>query len=219
MRMVDANHLLAQQVAAHLLSIKAVILSPDKPFTWASGLKSPVYCDNRLTMAYPEVRSLLTTGFLGRIKQQSLSPDVIVGTATAGIPHAAWLSSAMGLPMAYVRSKPKAHGRGNQIEGRLEAGQHAVIVEDLVSTGKSSVAVVEAVQAQNVEVDAVLAIFSYGLPRAKQAFRETDVPLHTLTTFETLLQVALEYGMLNDAAIASLRAWHEDPSAWSDARS
>jgi len=219
MRMVDANHLLAQQVAAHLLSIKAVILSPDKPFTWASGLKSPVYCDNRLTMAYPEVRSLLTTGFLGRIKQHEFSPDVIVGTATAGIPHAAWLSNVMGLPMAYVRSKPKAHGRGNQIEGKLEVGQHAVIVEDLVSTGKSSVAVVEAVQAQNVEVEAVLAIFSYGLPRAKQAFSETDVPLYTLTTFETLLQVARDYGMLNDAAIASLRAWHQDPSAWSDARS
>lgn len=216
MRMVDANHLLAQQVAAHLLSIKAVILSPDKPFTWASGLKSPIYCDNRLTMAYPEVRTLLTTGFLGLLKQHNYIPDVIVGTATAGIPHAAWLSSVVGLPMAYVRSKPKAHGRGNQIEGLLKSGQHAVIVEDLVSTGKSSVAVVDAVKDQGLRVDAVLAIFSYGLPKAIGAFSNAGVPLHTLTTFETLLQVALEYGMLNAAEIDSLKAWHADPKAWSD---
>lgn len=215
MRMVDTNHLLAEQVAAHLLSIQAVMLSPDQPFTWASGLKSPIYCDNRLTMAYPEVRTLLTTGFIGMLRQHGYRPDVIVGTATAGIPHAAWLASMLGLPMAYVRSKPKAHGRSNQIEGMLTEGQHAVIIEDLVSTGKSSVAVVDAVRQAGVTVDAVLAIFSYGLPKAARAFEDAEVPLHTLTQFPMLLRVAEDLDMLTPGAVASLRRWHENPQAWS----
>lgn len=215
MRMVDTNHLLAEQVAAHLLAIQAVILSPDQPFTWASGLKSPIYCDNRLTMAYPEVRTLLTTGFIGLLKKHGYRPDVIVGTATAGIPHAAWLASMLGLPMAYVRSKPKAHGRGNQIEGVLTEGQHAVIIEDLVSTGKSSVAVVDAVRQAGVTVDAVLAIFSYGIPKAVQAFEDAEVSLHTLTQFPMLLRVAEDLDMLTPGAVASLRRWHENPQAWS----
>lgn len=211
--MADAP--LPRRIAAHLLNIGAVALSPNEPFTWASGLKSPIYCDNRLTMAYPPVRRDLTEGFASITMQQAFTADVIVGTATAGIPHAAWLAHHLDLPMAYVRSKPKAHGRGNQIEGKLEAGQRVVIVEDLVSTGMSSLAVVRAVREVGVEVTALLAIFSYGLPQSVAQFSAAGVPLYTLTDFETLLDVASEQGSLSPDALRSLQAWRFDPPGWS----
>ncbi|MEM1270686.1 MAG: orotate phosphoribosyltransferase, partial [Bacteroidota bacterium] len=137
----------AEQIAAALLRIEAVSFSPADPFTWASGLRSPVYCDNRVTLAYPDVRRLIRDGFVQLIRSAGVLPDVIVGTATAGIPHAAWVAEALDLPMAYVRSKAKAHGRENQIEGRVVAGQRAVVIEDLISTGGSSIAAAEALQA------------------------------------------------------------------------
>ncbi|GIV61183.1 MAG: orotate phosphoribosyltransferase [Rhodothermaceae bacterium] len=207
---------LARRTAGDLLGIGAVALSPEAPFTWASGLRSPIYCDNRLTMAYPAVRRRLTEGFTARIRAQHLHPDVIVGTATAGIPHAAWLADRLDLPMAYVRSKPKAHGRGNQVEGRVEAGQPVVVIEDLVSTGMSSVAVVQALREHGAEVQAVLAIFSYGLPAAEAAFAEAGVPLFMLTDFTTLLGVAREQGALSPEAVAVLEAWRKDPVGWSE---
>lgn len=208
---------LARRLAADLLSIGAVTLRPDDPFTWASGLRSPIYCDNRLTMAYPAVRESIASGFADLLAQEALAPAVIVGTATAGIPHAAWLAARTGLPMAYVRAQAKAHGKTNRIEGRLDAGQPVVVVEDLVSTGGSSVGVVEALREAGAAVLAVLAVFTYGLPAAEAAFRDAELPLHALTDYDTLVDVAAERGTLPAGARDTLRAWRRDPTAWSDA--
>lgn len=207
----------ARWLAEQLLAIGAVVLSPDQPFTWASGLRSPVYCDNRLTLSYPPVRRAIAAGFASHIEAEKLTPDVIAGTATAGIPHAAWLAERLDLPMVYVRSKPKAHGKGNQIEGRLQPGQRVVLIEDLVSTGGSSLEAVGALREAGVAVRAVLGIFSYGLPIAAQRFAEAHVPLHTLTSFSTLLAVAAESEALTPDALAKLQTWNQDPAAWSAA--
>ncbi len=208
---------LRHRIAHDLLSIQAISLSPAAPYTWASGLRSPIYCDNRVTLAYPRIRRHIAEGFAALMDVNQLTADAIVGTATAGIAHAAWLAEHLHLPMAYVRSKPKAHGQGNQIEGRLTQGQRVVVIEDLVSTGGSSIKVVHALEAAGVNVEAVLAIFSYGLPAADAAFAEAQTPLYTLTTFPSLLEVALSSGQLDQAAIDSLKAWHTNPKAWSDA--
>ncbi len=213
--MGETNVPLDRRIAADLLSIGAVSFSPERPYTWASGLRSPVYCDNRLTLGYPAVRRAVCDGFVAALSRHALSPAAVVGTATAGIPHAAWLAERLDLPMAYVRSKPKEHGRGNQIEGHLEYGQEVVVIEDLVSTGLSSVGVVRALGAAGLRVRAVLAIFSYELPEAAAAFADAGVPLHTLTSFGTLLSVAQEQGLLDAATVASLQAWRRDPRAWS----
>ncbi len=215
--MVDPDAALARETAAHLLAIGAVTLSPEAPFTWASGLRAPIYCDNRLTMAYPPVRRALSEGFAEILRGHDLSPEVIVGTATAGIPHAAWLAQRLDLPMAYVRAAAKAHGRGNQIEGLVEPGRRVAVVEDLVSTGGSSLAVVEVLQAAGAEVEAMLAIFTYGLPGSAARFAEAGVPLYTLTHFEALLAVAEARQHVSPDAVASLRAWQRDPAAWSQA--
>ncbi|GIV60912.1 orotate phosphoribosyltransferase [Rhodocaloribacter litoris] len=206
----------ARRIAGDLLEIGAVVLAPERPFTWASGLRAPVYCDNRLTLAYPPVRRRIAEGFHTLLQAQGLAPEAVVGTATAGIPHAAWLAERLDLPMAYARAKPKAHGRGNQVEGRIEAGQRVVVVEDLVSTGGSSVAVVEALQAVGADVLAVLAIFSYRLPAAEAAFAAAGVPLFTLTDFDTLLATARARGALAPEAVAVLEAWRQDPERWSN---
>ncbi|MFQ5570713.1 MAG: orotate phosphoribosyltransferase [Rhodothermales bacterium] len=215
--MAESSPSLNRRIAADLLSIGAVSLAPDAPFIWASGLKSPIYCDNRLTMSYPQVRRVLTEGFATVLHQHGIEPDAIVGTATAGIPHAAWLAHHLGVPMAYARSRPKTHGRGNQIEGLLMRGQQVVVVEDLVSTGTSSMAVVEAVQQAGIEVAALVAIFSYGLPDAGARFEDAGLSFYTLTTFDTLLAVAAEQGHLAPEAIDSLKAWQRDPAGWSKA--
>lgn len=208
---------LARRLAEALLDIGAVALAPDDPFTWTSGLRAPIYCDNRLTLAHPEVRRLITDGFAACVAEQQLHPDVVAGTATAGIPHAAWLADRLDLPMAYVRSKPKTHGRGNQIEGQVEGGQRVVLVEDLISTGGSALEAVGALRDAGAEVVAVLAIFSYGFPRAAAGFAEADVPLHVLTSFDALLAAAQEHGYLTSEALAQLHAWQHDPQAWSAA--
>lgn len=207
---------LSDEIARDLLRIGAVLLRPEEPFTWASGLRSPIYCDNRLTLSEPDVRGRLTDGFLAVLDRQGLAPDVIAGTATAGIPHAAWLADRLGLPMVYVRSSAKEHGRGNRIEGRLPEGARVVLVEDLVSTGGSSLAAVEALQKAGAEVPAVVAVFSYGLPRAEAAFRAAGVPLYTLSDYDALLDAARSEGRLDEDALATLRAWRENPQVWSD---
>lgn len=206
-----------RRIAAALLDIEAVLLSPHDPFTWASGLRAPIYCDNRLTVSYPSIRRMIASGFAAYIRERELVPDVIVGTATAGIPHAAWLADRLDLPMAYVRSKPKAHGRGSQIEGRIEEGQRAVVVEDLISTGRSSMTVVEAVRDAGVDVSTLLAIFSYGLQESGRRFEQANVCVHTLTSFDTLLRVAMEEERLNPEALETLQDWQRDPAAWSEA--
>ncbi len=201
-------------VAAELLRIGAVTLRPDAPFTWASGLLSPVYTDNRLTLGHPDVRRRLTDAFVARVLAGGYRPDVIAGTATAGIPHAAWLAERLGLPMAYVRSSAKAHGRGNLVEGPVEAGQRVVLVEDLVSTGGSSLAAVAGLRALGAEVVAVLAVFTYGMAAAENAFAAAQVPLHTLTDFGAVVEAA---GFEGEAK-AALDAWQQDPQAWSNQR-
>ena len=198
---------LAHRLANDLIDIGAVTFSPDDPYTWASGIKSPIYCDNRLTMAYPRIRSLIAEGFAERIETLALDPVVIVGTATAGIPHAAWLAGHMGLPMAYVRSKPKQHGRGNQIEGIVEAGQRVVVIEDLISTGGSSAKTVNVLRDRGADVAAVLAIFSYGLPLSTNTFTAIQVPFDTLTNFPVMVEVAQQKGYLDTRTVDILENW------------
>jgi orotate phosphoribosyltransferase len=205
----------AKRIARHLLRIGAVSLSPSDPFTWASGRLSPIYCDNRLTLGYPDVRSDIAAGFAAIMRENHIPCDVIVGTATAGIPHAAWLADRAGLPMAYVRSKAKEHGRGNQIEGLAPEGAHAVVIEDLVSTGMSSTAVLAPLAEAGVKVEAVLAIFTYGLPSASQAFERAGIPLFTLSSFPSLIEAAAETGSLTDADLDSMQAWYRNPARWS----
>ncbi len=202
-------------IAENLLEIGAVSLSAGEPYTWASGLKSPVYCDNRMIMGYPAIRQLVSGGFADVISEYQIACDVIAGTATAGIPHAAWLADVMDLPLVYVRSGAKSHGKGKQVEGILFPGQRVVVIEDLISTGMSSTAVVAPLEATGVTVSAILAIFTYGLKRAEEAFKSFDIPLYTLTSFTDLIGVAAKSDRITEAELASLKSWHSNPEAWS----
>lgn len=204
----------ARRLAGDLLDIEAVLLAPDDPFTWSSGLRAPIYCDNRLTMAYPRVRRAIRDGFAAVIEREALAAEVIVGTATAGIPHAAWLAERLDRPMAYVRSAKKGHGRQNQIEGIVEPGQPVVVIEDLISTGGSALNAVEALREAGATVEAVLAIFSYQLDAAAARFEAAAVPFFTLTQYRTLLHVAQERGELTSEALTALQDWRRDPEAW-----
>ncbi len=198
------------------MRIGAVRLQPREPFEWSSGLRAPIYCDNRLTLAHPEIRAMIASGFQAHLKSEGLRPEIIAGTATAGIPHAALLAERMNAPLAYVRPEAKGHGHGKQIEGKVEAGRRVVLVEDLVSTGGSSLAAVEALRGAGAEVLTVLAIFSYGLDAAVEAFRKSDVPLHTLTSLGELLEAAR--GSLSEQDMRAVKEWRSDPQAWSARR-
>ena len=175
-----------QQVAQHLLQIKAIKLSPQNPFVWASGRRSPIYCDNRISLSHPEVRTYLVSQLVEQSKGFG-SIDGVAGVATAGIPHGALLADRLGLPFIYIRSKAKAHGRQNQIEGELQPGANYLVVEDLVSTGGSSLLAVEALREAGGTVAGVLALFTYGFPEAEQAFAKADCPLQTLSHYDALL--------------------------------
>ncbi|WP_025951031.1 orotate phosphoribosyltransferase [Geobacillus thermocatenulatus] len=201
-------------IAAKLLEIGAVALQPNEPFTWSSGLKSPIYCDNRLTLAYPDVRRTIADGLAELIRTQFPEADLIAGTATAGIPHAAWVSERLGLPMCYVRSQAKAHGKGKQIEGKAEPGQRVVVIEDLISTGGSSLAAVRALKEAGCDVLGVAAIFTYGLEKAKQAFAKENLPAYTLTDYNTLIETAVRLGAVSEHDLATLRKWRENPEEW-----
>jgi len=206
---------LSSRLASSLLEIGAVVLQPDEPFTWASGIKSPIYCDNRLTMSFPETRKSIAQGFINEIRSFSEDlPEVIVGTATAGIPHAAWVSEGLELPMAYVRSKAKAHGKQNQIEGLVKEGQRVVVIEDLISTGMSSLKAVHALEELGADVDGVLAIFTYGLDAAEKAFADAGVSHYALTNYEELLKVAVDMEFIDESDLETLRAWRSDPESW-----
>lgn len=200
---------LATEIASSLYEIKAVQIKSDCSFTWTSGIKSPIYCDNRLTLAYPAIRKKICKGFVESIKQLKLQPDVIAGCATAGIPHAAWLAEQLELPMAYVRGKAKAHGKGNQIEGRIESGQKVIVIEDLISTGGSALEAVRAIQAIGAEVVSVLAIFSYGLTKAQQAFAKVGVPCYTLTDFDQLIHFLKLNQTLTPEEGVQLLSWRD----------
>lgn len=203
-----------QQVAQNLLAIKAVFLSPNEPFTWASGIKSPIYCDNRLTMSFPKVRRLIAKGLAEKIKKQFPEVEVIAGTATAGIPHAAWVAEILDLPMVYIRSKAKDHGKGNQIEGQITPGQKMVVIEDLISTGGSVLEACQAAKREGANVLGVAAIFTYELPKGASNFNTAQLPLVTLTNYTTLVQTALEEGYISEDDLALLTAWKHDPENW-----
>jgi len=203
---------ISKQIAASLLEIGAVHLRPNEPFTWTSGIKSPIYCDNRVTMSYPEVRKYIAEGFAATIRAKFPDAEVIAGTATAGIPHAAWVADIMNLPMIYVRDKAKGHGRQNQIEGLLSAGKKVVVIEDLISTGGSSLKAAQAVEAEGGKVLGVVAIFSYQFPSAEAKFAEAGMPMTTLSNYSALLEVAREVGVIDEAQAQVLAKWRENPA-------
>ncbi|MEM6782240.1 MAG: orotate phosphoribosyltransferase [Bacteroidota bacterium] len=214
--MSNRDRELTRTLAADLLRIGAVALRPNEPFTWASGRKAPVYCDNRLTLSYPDVRMQITEGFVANTKAFfNGEVDVVAGTATAGIPQAALLAEHMRLPMAYVRGKAKGHGKENRIEGRIEPGQRVVVVEDLVSTGGSSLSAAEAIRDAEAEPIAVLSIFTYGFEVAQNAFDEAGIQSISLTDFDTLIGMAVETGALTDDEVLILLNWRADAAAWS----
>ncbi|EAD5896514.1 orotate phosphoribosyltransferase [Listeria monocytogenes] len=203
-----------KQVAEQLLEIKAVFLKPNEPFTWASGIKSPIYCDNRLTLGFPKVRQFIAKSLAEKIKQTFGEVDVVAGTATAGIPHAAWVSDLLDLPMVYVRSKAKEHGKGNQIEGPISKGQKVVVIEDLISTGGSSLKAVEALEEAGAEVVGSAAIFTYGLAKGKQLLEESGTKLVTLTNYDELIEVALNENYVTGEDMETLKEWKKNPENW-----
>ncbi|MFL0439725.1 orotate phosphoribosyltransferase [Enterococcus pernyi] len=203
-----------QTIAKDLLEIEAVFLSPNQPFTWASGIKSPIYCDNRITMSYPKVRKEIAQGLAEKIKQEFPEVEVIAGTATAGISHAAWVAEILDLPMVYIRSKAKAHGKGNQIEGRIFEGQKMVVIEDLISTGGSVLEAAEAAKREGADVLGVAAIFTYELPKGKANFEAAGLPLVTLTNYSVLIEFALENKTIDETELALLKEWKKDPENW-----
>lgn len=203
-----------KKLVEQLLDIEAVFLSPSEPFTWSSGIKSPIYCDNRLTLSYPHLRKEIAKGLAEKINMYFPNVGLIAGTATAGIPHAAWVSDLMELPMCYVRSKAKGHGKGNQIEGKVEKGQRVVVVEDLISTGGSVITAVQALREAGCEVAGVVSIFTYELEKGKEQLEENNIEYHSLTNYSTLLNVALERNIITENDLDTLKAWKEDPSSW-----
>ena len=184
------------------------------PFTWSSGLKSPIYCDNRLIVSYPEVRKFISKNLIQLLKKEFPEAEVIAGTATAGIPHASWVSAVLEIPMVYVRSSPKKHGRGNMIEGIIKEGQKVVIVEDLISTGGSSITCAEALREAGADVIGVAAIFSYDLPIAEKNFREKSLRYATLSNYPALIETAMEKAIITDQQRQALTEWNKDPENW-----
>lgn len=198
-------------IAHDLLSIGAVFLRPDNPFTWASGIHSPIYCDNRLTLTAPEVRTHVENGLVELIRKYYPTAEVLMGTSTAGIAHAAICGHIMGLPMGYVRSGNKDHGRGNRIEGKLEAGQKVVVVEDLISTGGSCIEVVDALREAGADVLGVVSIFTYGLKKGLERFAEANVENHSLSNFDAVCVAAAETGAIKPEDIARLKKFQSNP--------
>lgn len=203
---------LKRKIAEDLLKIKAVFLSPEKPFTWASGIKSPIYCDNRLTLTSVDVRTDVEEGLAQIIRENYPDAQVLMGTSTAGIAHAAITGHLMGLPMGYVRSGHKDHGRQNQIEGRLEKGQKVVVVEDLISTGGSVIEVVNVLREAGAEVLGIASIFTYGMQKGLDRLKEADVRNISLSDFDTITQVAAQQGYIREEDIEKLKRFRANPS-------
>lgn len=210
------NETFARELAANLLDINAVILRPNDPFTWASGWHSPIYCDNRLTLHYPEIRKKIAKHFSEFVNTEFPNVDVITGTATAGIPHATLVSDLLAKPMAYVRAKPKSYGMGNQIEGGVAKGESTVVIEDLVSTGGSALSVIDALQFVGANVDALISIFTYGFDISVENFKKVNVPVFTLTDYTTLVDVAVEKGFVDTNDLDVLSSWRTNPDIWSN---
>ncbi len=205
---------LSSQVAAKLLEIKAIKLSPSEPFTWASGLKSPIYCDNRIILSYPKIRKFIKEGFKSKIWAFG-EADIIAGVATAGIAHGALLADLLDKPFIYVRSKSKGHGRQNLIEGEFKEGDRVLVIEDLISTGMSSMAACKALQERGAKVIGALAIFSYGFAKAGHLFDQNKIPLDTLTNYRSLLAEALDTNYISMKEKEMLEGWNKNPEVWS----
>ena len=201
---------LERTIAKHLLDIEAVALRPNDYFTWTSGIKSPIYCDNRITMSYPKIRREIAAGMSKVIKEKFPEVEVVAGTATAGIPHAAWVSEVLDLPMIYVRDSAKKHGKTNQIEGRLLEGQKVVIIEDLISTGLSSLKVAKALEEAGAKVLGVVAIFSYELKKAQDAFAIDNVEYYTLTNYNFLIEEAVASNYIKQGDVEKLLEWRNN---------
>jgi len=207
----------ATKVALHLLKINAIKLSPDKPFTWASGLHSPIYCDNRLALSYPVIRDFIRQELANAVKDNFRDANLVVGVATAGIPQGVLIAQELNLPFAYVRSAAKSHGMTNRIEGYIQKGQTAVVVEDLVSTGKSSLTAVETLRNAGIQIAGMVSVFTYDLPIAKDNFEKADCRLVSLSNYPHLMDVALSNNFIDKSMLNSLYAWRSDIQKWSDA--
>lgn len=204
----------ALKVAEFLLQIKAIKLQPGKPFTWASGWKSPIYCDNRVTLSYPKVRTYIRQQFVNAINEKYAKPDVIAGVATGGIAQGALVAQELGLPFVYIRSEAKKHGLTNMIEGVVEKGQSVVVIEDLISTGGSSLKAVEALRDAGCEVKGMAAIFTYGFKAAEDNFKAAKCKLLTLSNYETLVKQALQSKYITEKDMKSLQEWRLNPAEW-----
>ncbi len=205
---------IGQQIARSLLQIKAIKLSPANYFTWASGWHSPIYCDNRTTLSYPAVRKQIYGAFAQLIARKYHEAEVIAGVATGAIAHGVLVAEALGLPFIYVRSSAKAHGLTNQVEGHFEKGQKVVVIEDLISTGGSSLAAVEALREAGCEVLGMVAIFTYAFPAARENFEKAGVVLDTLSDYPTMIELAAEQGYVHADDLATLKEWRQDPANW-----
>ena len=204
----------AEKTAELLLQINAIKLNPSNPFTWASGWNSPIYCDNRLTLSFPVIRNYIRDEFTKQIEEIYGKPDVIAGVATGAIGIGILVAEELGLPFVYVRPEPKKHGRQNQVEGFLQKGQNVVIIEDLISTGNSSLLAVEALKAAGANVKGMLAIFSYGFDVAEENFKNAKVNLNTLSNYEHLLELAVEKQYITENEQKTLQEWRKSPSTW-----
>jgi len=213
-RMVNNMMETDKMIASLLLQINAIKLSPDLPFTWASGWKSPIYCDNRKTLSYPEVREVIKQEFVRFAGELYPQADGIAGVATGAIAHGVLVAEVLNLPFIYVRPDAKKHGLGNQIEGHFEPGQKFIVIEDLISTGGSSLAAVRSLREEGLEVLGMLAIFSYGFPQAEDNFKKAGVKLEVLSHYTKLLELAIQGGYINEVQLASLEQWRKSPSTW-----
>ena len=212
--MKKLEHLLAEK----LLKISAIKLQPDMPFTWASGWNSPIYTDNRKTLSYPDIRTFIKTELCRLIMENFPEIDAVAGVATGAIAQGALVADAMGLPYVYVRSAPKDHGLENLIEGNLNPGQKVIVIEDLISTGKSSLKAAEAIRMSGAEVVGMVAMFTYGFPVAEKAFKKAGIKLMTLSNYEAMLETALETGFIGSEDIKTLQRWRDDPANWTPSK-
>ena len=204
----------AERIAEHLLQIKAIKLQPAQPFTWASGWKSPIYCDNRISLSHPKVRTYIRQALVKKIEEKFGKPDVIAGVATAAIAQGALVAEAMGLPFVYVRSSPKDHGRENLIEGEIKAGQSVVVIEDLISTGGSSLKAVKVLRNAGCKITGMISVFTYGFAKAEENFSKENCPVVSLCDYETLIAKAVDTNFITSADLHTLRAWREQPDTW-----
>jgi orotate phosphoribosyltransferase len=204
----------ALKVAELLLKVKAVKLQPSEPFTWASGWKSPIYCDNRVTLSHPSVRTYIRQSFCEMILEMFGKPDVIAGVATGGVPQGVLIAQELGLPFIYIRSSAKAHGMGNLIEGAFELGQKVIVIEDLISTGGSSIKAVDSLKEAGLIVKGLAAIFTYGFKQASENFKNADCPFITLTDYSVLIEQALNSNYVTENDLANLQNWRENPATW-----